>query len=582
MKPIIPFLLVVIFLGGCTHDDDLLSPDPLFPAQDIFKAPLFIEVFTAEGLRVSNAKVILGSKEGYTDANGFLYWPEATVSASAYLTVEKEGYFHASRRFYPSPGAAGYIRIILLSDSRIAFFNAADGAVLPIENKATIRFPQQGYVLENGEAYNGVVVVSAKVIAADDPDLSFKMPGDLVGINAEDSFGALGSMGMMAVEMKTPDGDKLEFAEGVEATLEMHIPPSMTDNAPSTIPLWYFDELDGVWREEGIATRSGDQYVGQVKHFSYWNYDAWFPAIKWGASFDFGSNRGAASQIEVCITIISMNTTKCALTNEEGIVCGLVAANELLLMEVKSECGELIYSEEIGPFSEATMLGPFSIYDPGVLVTKVIGQVVSCDGDPVRDGFAIISVGDYKQYTSLDQATGAFDVSITTCDEGNIAILAVDVRKNKLSIQKTFEYAPWIDADTITVCEDNKELIDIEIVGFPNHYYFFFPNHVEDGGNIIYSGFPDSSQQGQGIYIELHFKGDHSGVYESRSSRINVNLPGAGWFFTNGDMIITVTEFGKIGEYIKGTFTGTCLKEDPGSPGREYPLVGTFSVVREE
>jgi hypothetical protein len=577
MKPIIPFCLLIIFLCGCAKDDELLSPDPFFPAQVNFKAPLFIEVFTTTGLRVSNAKVVLGSAEGYTDENGLLYWPEARVGESAYLTVEKEGYFHASRRFYPSPGTTGYIRIILLSDSRIAFFNTTDGAVLPIEDKATIRFPQQGYVLESGEAYEGIVVISAKVIAADDPDLSFKMPGDLVGVNADDTFGALGSMGMMAVEMNTPDGEKLNFAEGVEATLEMKIPSTMADNAPATIPLWYFDELDGVWREEGVATRSGDRYVGQVKHFSYWNYDAWFPAIKWGAAFDFGS-RGPASQVQVCITIISMNTTKCALTDAEGIVCGLVAANELLLMEVKSECGESIYSEEIGPFSEATMLGPFSIYDPGVLVTNVIGQVVSCDGDPVRDGFAIISVGDYKQYTTLDKSTGAFNASITTCEEGDISILAVDARKNKLSIQKDFEYAPWIDADTITVCEDNKELIDIEVVGFPNHYYFYFPGHGEDVQNHIVAS--DSSSQGS--YINIAFTGDHTGVFESNYSTVDVELPGAGWFYSNDRIIITISEFGKIGEYIKGTFTGTCRKEYPGSSGQEYPLVGKFSVVREE
>ena len=248
------------------------------------------------------------------------------------------------------------------------------------------------------------------------------------------------------------------------------------------------------------------------------------------------------------------------------------------LMEVKGECDESIYTEEIGPFSDATMLGPISISDPGILVTKVFGQVISCEGDPVRDGFAIISVGNYNHYTTLDKSTGAFDVSITTCDEGDIAIIAVDVRKNKLSIQENFEYAPLIDADTITVCEDNKEFIDIEIVGFPNHYYFYFPRHGEDVDNIIAAS--DSTQQGS--YIYFSFKGDHTGVHESEPCSMNVRLPDAGWFYIDNYMTITVTEFGKIGEYIKGTFTGTCRKEDPGSSGREYPLVGTFSVVREE
>jgi hypothetical protein len=382
---------------------------------------------------------------------------------------------------------------------------------------------------------------------------------------------------MIAVEMNTPDGDKLKFAEGAQATLEMIIPASMTDKAPSSIPLWYFDEVEGIWKEEGMATKSGDRYVGSVNHFSFWNCDAWFETISWGAAFTY-EDGSPASQVKVCITIESLEAKSCATTNEEGIVSGMVAANELLLLEVRSECGKSIYAEEIGPFSDETKLGPLSISDPGVLVTNVFGEVTSCEGEPIRDGFAIISVGDHTQYASLDKSTGAFNVSITTCDEGDFAILAVDVSKNKLSIQKNFEYAHLIDADTITVCEDNKELIDIEIVGFPNHYYFFFPNHGVDGGNIIHAS--DSTQQGS--YSSLRFFGSQAGVYDDKFSEITVHMPGIGWFYMDEKMIIAVTEYGKIGEYIKGTFSGTCRKEDQGSPEKEYPLIGTFSVVREE
>ncbi|HQW03431.1 MAG TPA: hypothetical protein PLR30_13185 [Saprospiraceae bacterium] len=579
MKPIIPFGLLVIFLCGCTHDNDLFSPDPLFPTQAIFRAPLFIEVFTTEGLRVSNAKVVLGSTKGNTDANGFLFWPEATVSESAYLTVEKEGYFHASRRFYPSPGAASYIRIILLSDSRIAFFNSTDGAVLPIEDKATIRFPQHGYELENGDVYEGIVVVSAKVIAADDPDLSIKMPGDLVGLNADNTLGALGSMGMMAVAMKTPDGDKLNFANGIEATFEMNIPSALADLAPLSIPLWYFDEIDGVWREEGIATKTGDRYVGQVKHFSFWNYDAWFPAIKWGASFDFGSNRGAASQVEVCITIISMNTTKCALTNEEGIVCGLVAANELLLMEVKGECGESIYTEEIGPFSDATMLGPISITTPGKLVTSVAGNTVSCDGVPVTDGFAKVTIGGKSQYAILNEIAGDFQTTFLTCVEDSIHIIVADARLNKVSVPMTFDYVPDLHADTISVCAINNEFVELEVVGFPDHYYFFSPN-VEIGDGVwIYQIDNGHELDHFGIAFDQKTTGEilASGVY------VLVTLPdGRRVHSAAGYLTVTITHFGDVGDYITGNVSGFWFIGKPTHPIAKYPLLGSFSVLREE
>jgi hypothetical protein len=46
-------------------------------------------------------------------------------------------------------------------------------------------------------------------------------------------------------------GEKVELAEGLPATLTFAVPASMKDQAPATIPLWYFDEDEGIWKEEG-------------------------------------------------------------------------------------------------------------------------------------------------------------------------------------------------------------------------------------------------------------------------------------------------------------------------------------------
>src|SRR5690606_37560229 len=126
----------------------------------------------------------------------------------------------------------------------------------------------------------------------------------------------------------------------------------------------------------------GNVYVAQVEHFTYWNYDAWFPITKWGATFIY-TNAQPAAQVSVCITILELNTTKCALTNEDGFVCGMVAADQVLLMEVKDPCGNVIFSEEIGPFSDSTMTGPYTIPSTNVSTTTVSGDVVDCDGDVV-------------------------------------------------------------------------------------------------------------------------------------------------------------------------------------------------------
>ena len=569
--------LMLCALVSCDKDTDVLYLDPLHPDQEQFRSSLFVQVVNDVGIPVANTQIRIGNYKRQTDVRGLVYMNDVLVGASTYLIAEKEGYFHASRRFYPSAGSSQYIKLVMLSDSNDSFFSSGSGADMSVDGGVTLRFPGDGYEYQDGKEYNGVVTVSAKAIAADDPDLSYKMPGDLTGVDVNGEAGSLASMGMVAVELKSSEGSLLRLKEGVQVQIEMVVPSANAANAPSTIPMWYFDEDAGLWKEEGSATLSGNVYTASVSHFSYWNYDAWFPAIKWGAIFDFG-NRGVASQVEVCITIISLNTTKCAYTNSDGMVCGLVAANELLLMEVKNECGDVIYSEEIGPFSDSTMLGPITIPDPGMFLTTVLGQAVTCNGEPVLNGATIISVGDLTVFTPLDKVSGAFNVSISTCEEDDITVVVVDGKNNKYSIQQNFEYAPVINADTITVCETNQELIDIEIVGFSNHYYFYFPWQGEDEYNVIVA--EDGTGQGSSLYFS--WKEDKPGVYTVHSHRIRVELAGEDWFNSDDEIIVTIEEFGDVGDYIYGSLSGTCYAGNPGSGGQEYPMKGTFAVLREE
>ena len=46
-----------------------------------------------------------------------------------------------------------------------------------------------------------------------------------------------------------------------------------------TCPLWYFNNSTGIWQEEGQGTynASSASFVGNVSHFSTWNYDIMYP-----------------------------------------------------------------------------------------------------------------------------------------------------------------------------------------------------------------------------------------------------------------------------------------------------------------
>src|SRR5207342_1983487 len=111
--------------------------------------------------------------------------------------------------------------------------------------------------------------------------------------------------------------------------VQIKVPTEMLATAPSTIPMWYFDEQDGTWREEGDASLSGDIYSTTVHHFSFWNCDAGFPTIKWEATF-MRSDDSPASQVMVCIKIKDLNTTRCDYTNDNGWIAGQVASGKSL------------------------------------------------------------------------------------------------------------------------------------------------------------------------------------------------------------------------------------------------------------
>ncbi len=58
---------------------------------------------------------------------------------------------------------------------------------------------------------------------------------------------------MLVVELEGAGGEKLQIAPGHKVKLNMNIPQSLLASAPQNIPLWYFDETDGKWKEEGSA-----------------------------------------------------------------------------------------------------------------------------------------------------------------------------------------------------------------------------------------------------------------------------------------------------------------------------------------
>ncbi|HJW28869.1 MAG TPA: hypothetical protein VJ508_06415, partial [Saprospiraceae bacterium] len=454
-------------------------------------------------------------------------------------------------RFYPTPGKTHFVRIVLLDEQYVGSVQSSNGGSINVNDKVTLQFPADGVVTKSGKAYSGEVRVTAQPIPADDEKLSDKMPGALVGINEANEKGALGSLGMVTVELTSPSGDELQLKNGTTVEMKMKVPDTKIGNAPATIPMWYFDETAGYWKQDGTATLIGNEYVAQLPHFTFWNCDAWFDLVKFGATFVY-ENGQPASQINVFLTILSLNAGSSGITNADGFVCGSVPANEVMLMEVRSPCGEVIYSQQIGPYTDTTMIGPITIPSTSFTYSTISGNAVDCNGNAVTDGFVKIMVGNNHYLANIYEPDGAFAVTLINCNDDPYVITAYDEVNLKQSLPLTFPNAPVIDAGTITVCEDLTEIVDLEAVGLPDHVIFHFPDmYINTGNTTLYSS--DSTSNGQYFYVR--FAGTTEGTYAA-TGEIGFQLPNGDRAVAAG-LNVVITHYGAVGDYITGTITGT-------------------------
>ena len=128
-------------------------------------------------------------------------------------------------------------------------------------------------VTKQGSAYSGAVTVFAYFLDLTKSGAYDKMPGSLRGMTTDNIEQSLTSYGMMAVELVGSNGEALQLATGKTANLSFPIAASLTASAPATIPLWYFNETTSLWAQQVTATKTGNNYVGDVAHFTWWNCD---------------------------------------------------------------------------------------------------------------------------------------------------------------------------------------------------------------------------------------------------------------------------------------------------------------------
>lgn len=348
---ILAFALVGILFSSCdTRDEQDLSYE--FNFGDAVTKNFKGKIVDVDHNAIANVTIKMGSLTTTTDANGeFTLTSVPVLERFAYVTAEKSGYLKGSRAAMPHDGE-NMMEIMLLPENIVATFASGQPSNVMLPNNVKVSF-DGAFMTENGAAYNGTVSVIAHHLASTDPDVFIKMPGNLIGSRTDGSISGMETYGMINVELRGDDNQKLQLATGHKAELVLPIAENQLDTAPATIPLWYFDESTGLWKEEGYSRRVGNKYFGEVAHFTWWNNDDAYVVATLHVTVR-NSDQTPVNGVRVTITRQAGSTgdvlMNLGVTGANGTLSAGVPRNEVLIFRAYNAQNVLI-NQQVLPAS---------------------------------------------------------------------------------------------------------------------------------------------------------------------------------------------------------------------------------------
>jgi hypothetical protein len=560
------FITGTFFLAGCIKNsaDEIFNPviTPELPdltTRVISKVNGFVT--DENGNSMAGATVDAGGTTVITDQFGYFRTGAVSFPKSAGLIkINKPGYFTGFKTFIPTEGGKLFFRMQLVPKTVTGNLEAATGGTVNTTGGGKLSLPANAVVnAATGIAYSGLVDVSMHWFDPSSQAITgLTMPGDLRGISKDGYLKGLTTFGMLTVELYGNGGVPLQVAPGKQASLSFPIPSSLLASAPPAIPLWYLDESNGLWKEDGTAVKNGSNYEGLVTHFTPWNVDVPTQSVQFTAQLVNGSLL-PLSNVPVSVEMTSqLNATNIYYTDSAGFISGMVPVNSSFSMKILTPCNG---TQVIKTFSSSNNTNPVSL---GTLIFTLTngeaiftGSVVKCNGLPVTDGFLLIAGGGYNQVVNIQNGNVSHTSAI--CPGTNASVIAFD---NESGTQGNPQGITLVSGannlGTVSACNTPvTESITYSIDGIPKT--LVLPQHLFNG-NFDFAGSSTLINaidllNGSITVFSIGFTGPATaGSYTLGNSLVL----DAGYTF-QGTAMINISYYGLIGEFITGSISATIL-----------------------
>jgi uncharacterized protein (TIGR02145 family) len=265
------FVVSAVLFWTCKKNDATVQEAP---------APKVITTITGivtneTGQFLQGVSVTVGDKSVFTDKEGLFLFENIEVPENRYyIKATLNNYFESGSGGIAVKDGVTTLLIKLMSMGTPKDVSATAASTNAIGG-TTLKFDAGSFVNQNGNPLtSGTVRVYARSLNPGNTNFSEMVPGgDLNSTMPDGSPATLVSYGMVGVELRDANNNELKLANGKQAEIRFPIASSQLSTAPAEIPLLSMDPETGVWKQEGVATKVGSEYVGKVGHFSWWNCD---------------------------------------------------------------------------------------------------------------------------------------------------------------------------------------------------------------------------------------------------------------------------------------------------------------------
>ncbi|GAB1468149.1 hypothetical protein MASR2M64_08550 [Candidatus Cloacimonadota bacterium] len=260
------FLFVALLgIGACSKDKTTTPSAPSGFVTGI--------VYSQGRAVLAGVSVKVGTISTETDIHGMYMLSGVPVGDRIKVDFEKAGFIFLQKTINVENGKTSSLSCTLFEPVTDTF--VATAAKTLNDGSAQIDIPADAFVDAQGTPYSGSVLAEIKYFDPFLPECMESFPGSFSGLREDGTTTDFESYGFLSAQFfkSTAPTQELNLASGKKATLTAAIPWSLQANAPATMPLWYYDDAAGIWKEQGFATKVGNNYVGNVSHFTYWNFD---------------------------------------------------------------------------------------------------------------------------------------------------------------------------------------------------------------------------------------------------------------------------------------------------------------------